>query len=237
LLEWFAQSERLNIARTHYKMHGTRFVDFARRIGVDRASAYHISWLSCGSTGQPFFAVVWTKDATMDGKPASTGLSAIRVGGTLLKLAITPTNTAPPQVYSSGSVRHAHSTFCATADKAMCATFFTKEQDGLKQAWHGTVWLNPPYSHIHPWCQKAYEYARAGGAVPAWTDAPWFHDVASYGRITFIRGKLSFIGRKGYVWFPSMIVEWNPTTVRRLPGAPLNTVLDTGSAKGGNYIP
>jgi phage N-6-adenine-methyltransferase len=130
---------------------------------------------------------------------------------------------------------------CATADKAMCATFFTKEQDGLKQAWHGTVWLNPPYSHIHPWCQKAYEYARAGGAViallPAWTDAPWFHDVASYGRITFIRGKLSFIGRKGYVWFPSMIVEWNPTTVRRLPGAPLNTVLDTGSAKGGNYIP
>src|SRR5690242_14062553 len=42
LLEWFAQSERLNIARTHYKLHGNRFVDFAGRIGVDRASAYQL---------------------------------------------------------------------------------------------------------------------------------------------------------------------------------------------------
>jgi hypothetical protein len=80
----------------------------------------------------------------------------------------------------------------------------------------------PPYSDINSWCQKAYEYARAGGTViallPAWTDADWFHDFVSYGRIAFIRGKLSFVGRKGFSWFPSMIVEWNPKTVKRRRG-------------------
>ena len=38
LVEWFAQGERLNIARTHYKLHGDRFADLANRVGVDRAS-------------------------------------------------------------------------------------------------------------------------------------------------------------------------------------------------------
>jgi DNA modification methylase len=42
LLEWFDQSERLNIARIHYKLRGTRFTDFARRIGVDRSSAFEL---------------------------------------------------------------------------------------------------------------------------------------------------------------------------------------------------
>ena len=42
LIEWFAQSERLNIARTHYHLRGDRFHDFARRIGVDRSSAFEL---------------------------------------------------------------------------------------------------------------------------------------------------------------------------------------------------
>ena len=42
LIEWFAQSERLNIARTHYHLRGDRFRDFARRIGVDRSSAFQL---------------------------------------------------------------------------------------------------------------------------------------------------------------------------------------------------
>ena len=106
----------------------------------------------------------------------------------------------------------------------MCAQHYTKGQDGLKQRWHGTVWMNPPYSDLHPWCAKAYEHAKTGETViallPAWTDAPWFHDFVSYGRITFLRGKLSYVGRPGYAPFPSMIVEWNPRTVKRRRGAP-----------------
>ena len=39
---WFRQSERLTVARTRYGLRGTRFTDFARRIGVDRASAFQL---------------------------------------------------------------------------------------------------------------------------------------------------------------------------------------------------
>src|ERR1700687_5802085 len=39
---WFRQSERLNIARSHFRLRGTRFTDFARRIGVDRATAFQL---------------------------------------------------------------------------------------------------------------------------------------------------------------------------------------------------
>src|SRR3954452_2831949 len=42
LIEWFAQSERLNIARQHYALRGERFIDFAGRIGIDQASAYQL---------------------------------------------------------------------------------------------------------------------------------------------------------------------------------------------------
>jgi hypothetical protein len=42
LLEWFNQSERLWIARTHYHLRGPRFIDFGERIGVDQSSAYQL---------------------------------------------------------------------------------------------------------------------------------------------------------------------------------------------------
>jgi hypothetical protein len=42
LLEWLKQSERLVIARDHYHLAGSRWVDFASRIGVDRTSAYRL---------------------------------------------------------------------------------------------------------------------------------------------------------------------------------------------------
>lgn len=40
LAAWFRQSERLNIARTFHRLRGGKFIDFARRIGVDKSSAY-----------------------------------------------------------------------------------------------------------------------------------------------------------------------------------------------------
>ena len=56
---------------------------------------------------------------------------------------------------------------CADADNCKCATFFSKEQDGLKQEWKGTCWMNPPYGRtIGQWVKKAYEAARGG---PLWS--------------------------------------------------------------------
>ena len=234
LLEWFAQSQRLNIAREHYALRGERFIDFAGRIGVDQASAYQLVKLwrhrtailaRCTDEGRYFgweHCLYWFEkpprrlwhrnpNSTYSNDEYATPPSIFRRFGSACALDV-----------------------CATDGKAMCAEFFTKEDDGLKRPWHGTVWMNPPYSDLYPWCSKAYEYARAGGTViallPAWTDAPWFHDFVSYGAITFIRGKLSYVGRKGYAPFASIVVKWNPHTVKRRSGAPLDAMLDTGVA-------
>ena len=41
LKAWFRQSERLNVARRHYRLHGARFLDFARRLGIsNHTTAY-----------------------------------------------------------------------------------------------------------------------------------------------------------------------------------------------------
>lgn len=102
---------------------------------------------------------------------------------------------------------------CATPENAKCKRFFTKEQDGLKQSWHGeTVFCNPPYGRaIKDWVKKAHEEAVKGATVvlliPARTDTAYFHDFI-YGKheIRFIRGRLHFNESKNAAPFPSMIV-------------------------------
>lgn len=38
---------------------------------------------------------------------------------------------------------------CAVADQTVKATnYFSQEEDGLAQTWHGRVWCNPPFSSI-----------------------------------------------------------------------------------------
>jgi phage N-6-adenine-methyltransferase len=45
----------------------------------------------------------------------------------------------------------------ALPHNAKLERYFTPEQDGLRQSWAGErVWLNPPYSDIEPWVQKAH---------------------------------------------------------------------------------
>ena len=94
----------------------------------------------------------------------------------------------------------------------------TKEQDGLKHPWKGTVWCNPPYGRgIGQWVRRALFASVSGSTVvmllPARTDTKWFHDYI-YKRnnveIRFIRGRLKFGGSKNSAPFPSMVVVFMP---------------------------
>jgi phage N-6-adenine-methyltransferase len=100
---------------------------------------------------------------------------------------------------------------CASTENAKCLTFYTKEQDGLKQKWIGKCWMNPPYGReIKAWVKKAYESSLEGATVvcllPARTDTAWWHDYCVKGNIEFIRGRLKFGGSKNSAPFPSAIV-------------------------------
>jgi site-specific DNA-methyltransferase (adenine-specific) len=99
---------------------------------------------------------------------------------------------------------------CAREASAQAPYYYTKEDDGLVQPWHGHVFVNPPYSKPGPWVQKAIdEYYRslASGAentisvillLPAATDVGWFHDlVLVHANVRFIRGRLRFLGWHG----------------------------------------
>jgi site-specific DNA-methyltransferase (adenine-specific) len=87
---------------------------------------------------------------------------------------------------------------CATPLSARCAAFYTKADDGLKQPWLGTVFVNPPYGrNITLWIEKAYEESQAGSTVvclvPARTDTNWWHDfITRAAELRFIRGRLNF---------------------------------------------
>ena len=103
---------------------------------------------------------------------------------------------------------------CATAENAKCPHFFTVGQDGLKQDWVGSCWMNPPYGRqIKFWVKKAYESSLNGATVvcllPARTDTSWWHDYCSKGSVEFIRGRLKFGGSKNSAPFPSAVVVFS----------------------------
>lgn len=100
---------------------------------------------------------------------------------------------------------------CASPENAKCPKYFTKEDDGLSQEWHGTVWMNPPYGReIIKWMKKAYESSLKGTTVvclvPSRTDTKWWHEYAMKGEIEFIKGRLKFGNSLNSAPFPSAVV-------------------------------
>ena len=103
---------------------------------------------------------------------------------------------------------------CANKENAKCVHYFTAEDDGLSQEWQGICWMNPPYGRtIGRWMKKAYESSLDGATVvclvPSRTDTNWWHDFATKGDITFIKGRLKFGSAKNSAPFPSAIVVFN----------------------------
>jgi len=104
---------------------------------------------------------------------------------------------------------------CAMAENTKCSHFFSPEQDGLKQSWRGTCWMNSPYGSALPqWMAKAYTASLEGATVvclvPARTDTRWWHDFAMRGEIRLIRGRVRFGQAPSGAPFPSAIIIFRP---------------------------
>ncbi len=105
---------------------------------------------------------------------------------------------------------------CALPENTKCVRYFSPEDDGLKQAWVGACWMNPPYGRkIKAWVRKARESALAGATVvcllPARTETGWWHDyVIPYGEIRFMRGRIKFGGSPHNAPFPNAVVVFRP---------------------------
>lgn len=88
--------------------------------------------------------------------------------------------------------------------------------DGLKIRWQKVNFVNPPYSKVREFLEKAHEEMEKGNAQICIfltfvnTDTRWFHDlILGKAEIRFLRGRLKFLNKDGEIqnsaMRPSMI--------------------------------
>lgn len=81
---------------------------------------------------------------------------------------------------------------------------YTKVEDGLRQPWHGLVFMNPPFGgrngHV-PWLVKFLDHANGIAIVRAYTSSGWWHShvVPRAELLLFPRGKTQFIRPDGSI--------------------------------------
>lgn len=120
---------------------------------------------------------------------------------------------------------------CGAPDHPTAEHVWTLEagRDGLREAWHGRVWLNPPYGRImREWVARLIEHGRGTALIPVatgtklWMDAVFPHASA----IHFYRHRINFLRRDGLddeMVSPaaSALVAIGPEDAARLIGADL----------------
>lgn len=109
----------------------------------------------------------------------------------------------------------------ASSMNAKCPFYFDEKADALTKPWPAVpCWLNPPYSKIGPWVEKAAAEHLRGATVcmlvPADPSVEWFRAAwLSAHEMRFISGRLAFISaetgkpvsgnNKG-----SVVIIWRP---------------------------
>ena len=89
-----------------------------------------------------------------------------------------------------------------------------KQENGLKFDWFGNVWLNPPYSDIGPWLQKAIHEVRQEGVntvvalVKGDTSTDWFQKYGTKAEYICWVGKRLNFGGGSNAPFPSIVLVY-----------------------------
>ncbi len=85
-------------------------------------------------------------------------------------------------------------------------TYYTQQDDGLTKDWHGSVWLNPPFSQpqISQFVDKLVTEFLGGTVQQAIlltnnsSDTTWFHKAATHAAmLCFTRGRIRCVGPDG----------------------------------------
>jgi site-specific DNA-methyltransferase (adenine-specific) len=114
---------------------------------------------------------------------------------------------------------------CATKENAKCPRYYDAAADGLSKSWERErVFLNPPYSRVGRWMEKAYTEAVEHRAtvialVAARTDTRWWQDWVrtKANEIDYLAGRVTFSrpGKEANTApFPSALVVYRPPILR-----------------------
>jgi len=95
---------------------------------------------------------------------------------------------------------------------------YTPEDNGLRQPWYGTVWLNPPFSDKSPWYRRLVDQLWNGdvdAAVALATvdpSADWFHEWFSTADVIgYHADRNLYLADGDSPTFSTQIGIWNPT--------------------------
>jgi hypothetical protein len=120
-----------------------------------------------------------------------------------------------PCGYKGGSIiQTAHECFCLEND-----------QDGLAEAWFGSIYCNPPYSKVDPWLKKGIQYYEETGEdviflVSVRTGTKWWKNLREAYGIVFIEKPLKFLDKEGVEHrrspYPSALVAMNEHAYERI---------------------
>ncbi len=87
----------------------------------------------------------------------------------------------------------------ATNENTKCKCFYTREDNSLTKPWHkikGWLWLNPPYSPLRPWIEKAQHENSLGAKIvilcPLYMTAKYF-SIRLPSEIRMIKGRIAFV--------------------------------------------
>lgn len=100
---------------------------------------------------------------------------------------------------------------------------YTKDDDGLTRDWHGTVWMNPPYSRqlLRRFCEKMAAHGNGIALLVNRQDNLLWQEVIfpTAASMIFMRHRVKFIqpdGRSSSPFFGSCLVAWGRECDRRL---------------------
>lgn len=94
------------------------------------------------------------------------------------------------------------------------AKHYSLEDDGLRQEWHGRVWLNPPYASAARWMARLADHNQGTALIFARTETRmWFdHIWPRASGLLFLKGRLRFCyvnGKEaGAAGAPSVLVAY-----------------------------
>ncbi len=96
-------------------------------------------------------------------------------------------------------------------------------EDGLRAAWSGMVWCNPPYgAQAAHWLARCADHGSAIALVFARTETAMFQDVVwrRAAALLFLRGRIAFCDRSGKpalsAGAPSVLIAFDDASAERL---------------------
>jgi hypothetical protein len=94
--------------------------------------------------------------------------------------------------------------------------YFTEDDDGLAQPWHGRVWMNPPYSNAKPWVHRFIEHRR-GVALQPHAKSIWHSEIwDAADALAQPPRRVIFVGGDGDVSLPTFFAAFGDECVEAI---------------------